>query len=488
MASDNMKKLKDTITKNKIKYVDYKFIDVPGIWQHKTHPITELTEDVFTEGSGFDGSSIRGFKGIEESDMLLVPDVDSAFIDPFIAEPTLSLICDVKEPGELKNYEKDPRYIATKAEKYLQSTGIADTAYFGPELEFFIFDDVQYDVLTPYKGTGYSINSDEGIWNSNRDSCSCGCCDSNPNLGHRVRFKEGYFPVPPTDTQVDIRNEMVNVMNDIGIYVELHHHEVATAGQAEIDMRFDSLKSMADKVMKYKYAVKNVAAGYGKTATFMPKPLFGDNGSGMHVHQSLWKAGKPLFFEKNGYAQLSKTALYYIGGLLTHASALMAFCAPSTNSYKRLVPGYEAPVNMVFSQRNRSAAIRIPMYSDNPKAKRIEFRPPDSTANPYLAFSAMLMAGIDGIKNKIDPAGTNFGPLDKNIYHLPESEKAKIKSVPGSLEESLAALKADNAFLTKGGVFTKEFIDSWIDYKTTNEVNPVKIRTHPYELYLYYDV
>ncbi len=479
MASDKIKEIKNLVKSKKIKYVDYKFIDVPGIWQHKTHPISELEDDTFVNGSGFDGSSIRGFQGIEESDMLLVPDPETVFIDPFITEPTISLICDVKDPRGMKNYAKDPRNIAKTAEKYLASTGIADTAYFGPELEFFIFDDVQYDVLTPYKGTGYSINSNEGIWNSN--------CSSQPNLGHRVRFKEGYFPVPPTDSQVNIRNEMVGTMNDVGIYVELHHHEVATAGQAEIDMRFDSLVNMADKVMKYKYVVKNIAAKNGKTATFMPKPLFGDNGSGMHVHQSLWKSGKPLFFDKNGYGLLSKTALYYIGGLLSHADALMAFCAPSTNSYKRLVPGYEAPVNLVFSQRNRSAAVRIPMYNDNPKAKRIEFRPPDGTANPYLAFAAMLMAGIDGIKNKIDPVAEGFGPMDKNIYHLSDADKAKIKSVPGSLGESLAALEKDHKFLTKGDVFSDSFIHEWIDYKQTMEIDPVRIRTHPYELYLYYD-
>ncbi len=479
MASDKIKEIKSLVKSKKIKYVDYKFIDVPGIWQHKTHPISELEDDIFVSGSGFDGSSIRGFQGIEESDMLLVPDPETYFIDPFITEPTISLICDVKDPRGMKNYAKDPRNIAKTAEKYLASTGIADTAFFGPELEFFIFDDVQYDVLTPYKGTGYSINSNEGIWNSNDNS--------KPNMGHRVRFKEGYFPVPPTDSQVNIRNEMVGTMNDVGIYVELHHHEVATAGQAEIDMRFDSLVNMADKVMKYKYVVKNVAAKNGKTATFMPKPLFGDNGSGMHVHQSLWKGGKPLFFDKNGYGLLSKTALYYIGGLLSHADALMAFCAPSTNSYKRLVPGYEAPVNLVFSQRNRSAAVRIPMYNENPKSKRIEFRPPDGTSNPYLAFSAMLMAGIDGIKNKIDPVAEGFGPMDKNIYHLSDADKAKIKSVPGSLGESLAALEKDHKFLTKGDVFSDSFIHEWIDYKQTMEIDPVRIRTHPYELYLYYD-
>ncbi|HEY3421950.1 MAG TPA: type I glutamate--ammonia ligase [Methanocellaceae archaeon] len=479
MASESNKKIRSLIKEKKIKYVDYKFIDVPGTWQHKTHPITELTDDIFTEGTGFDGSSIRGFQSIEDSDMLLIPDAESVFVDPFIAEPTISLTCDVLDPDGLKPYARDPRNIAAKAEAYLKTTGIADTCYMGPELEFFIFDDVQFDVLTPYKGTGYSINSNEGIWNANNNS---GC-----NLGHRPRFKEGYFPVPPADTQVDIRNEMVGTMMDMGIRIELHHHEVATAGQAEIGMRFDTLKKIADKTMMYKYVVKNVARRNCKTATFMPKPLFGDNGSGMHTHQSLWKAGKPLFFDKNGYGLLSKTALYYIGGLLTHAHSLLGLCSPSTNSYKRLVPGYEAPVNLVFSSRNRSAAVRIPMYSDDPKTKRIEFRPPDATCNPYLAFAAMMMAGVDGIKNKIDPTEAGFGPINKNIYHLPEDEKAKIKSVPGSLDQALAALEADHKYLTKGGVFTEDFISGWIDYKTNSEIDPVRIRTHPYELYLYYD-
>jgi len=479
MASEKNKQIKNLIKEKKIKYVDYKFIDVPGTWQHKTHPIAELTDDIFTEGTGFDGSSIRGFQGIEDSDMLLIPDADSVFVDPFIAEPTISLTCDVLDPSGMKPYDKDPRNIAAKAEAYLKSTGIADTSYMGPELEFFIFDHVQFDVLTPYKGMGYSIDSNEGIWNANEDCCQ--------NLGHRPRFKEGYFPVPPTDSQVDIRNEMVGTMMDMGIRIELHHHEVATAGQAEIGMRFDTLKKIADKTMMYKYVVKNVAHRNCKTATFMPKPLFGDNGSGMHTHQSLWKGGKPLFFDKDGYGMLSKTALYYIGGLLTHAHSLLALCSPSTNSYKRLVPGYEAPVNLVFSSRNRSAAVRIPMYSDDPKTKRIEFRPPDATCNPYLAFSAMLMAGVDGIKNKIDPTKAGFGPINKNIYHLPESEKAKIKSVPGSLDQALAALENDHKYLTQGGVFSQDFLDGWIAYKRENEIDPVRIRPHPYEMYLYYD-
>ena len=480
LPSDKIKEINDLVKKQKIKYVDYKFIDVPGTWQHKTHPIAEMDEDVFKYGTGFDGSSIRGFQGIEESDMLLIPDPATVFVDPFIKEKTISITCDVAEPDGLKPYPNDPRYIAKKAEKYLIESGIADTSYMGPELEFFIFDHISFDVMNPHKGMGYAIDSSEGIWNASLNN-------GTPNLGHRPRFKEGYFPVSPTDTQTDIRNEMVTTMGDIGLKIELHHHEVATAGQAEIGMRFDRLMNAADNSMKYKYVVKNVAHRNGKTATFMPKPMFGDNGSGMHVHQSLWKNGKPLFFDKDGYGLLSQTALYYIGGLLTHAPALLGFCAPSTNSYKRLVPGYEAPVNLVFSSRNRSAAVRIPMYSDNPKTKRIEFRPPDATSNPYLAFAAMMMAGLDGIKNKIDPTKNGFGPINKNIYHLPEAEKAKIKSVPSSLSESLAALEKDHKFLTQGKVFSEAFIQNWIDYKTSNEVDPVRIRTHPYEMYLYYD-
>jgi glutamine synthetase len=480
LPSDKIKEINDLVKKQKIKYVDYKFIDVPGTWQHKTHPIAEMDEDVFKYGTGFDGSSIRGFQGIEESDMLLIPDPATVFVDPFIKEKTISITCDVAEPDGFKPYPNDPRYIAKKAEKYLIESGIADTSYMGPELEFFIFDHISFDVMNPHRGMGYAIDSSEGIWNASLNN-------GTPNLGHRPRFKEGYFPVSPTDTQTDIRNEMVSTMGDIGLKIELHHHEVATAGQAEIGMRFDSLMNAADNSMKYKYVVKNVAHRNGKTATFMPKPMFGDNGSGMHVHQSLWKNGKPLFFDKNGYGLLSQTALYYIGGLLTHAPALLGFCAPSTNSYKRLVPGYEAPVNLVFSSRNRSAAVRIPMYSDNPKTKRIEFRPPDATSNPYLAFAAMMMAGLDGIKNKIDPTKNGFGPINKNIYHLPEAEKAKIKSVPSSLTESLAALEKDHKFLTQGKVFSEAFIQNWIDSKIANEVDPVRIRTHPYEMYLYYD-
>lgn len=459
------------------KLVDYKFIDMPGTWQHKTVPIGEFDEKVFAEGSGFDGSSIRGFQGIEESDMLLIPDPDTALIDPFMAVPTLSLICNVISPGSMEPYSRDPRYVAQKAEAYLKSTGIADTSYWGPEAEFFIFDDVRYDLSQ--NSAFYSVDSDEAIWNTG--------ADTGPNLGYKIRNKEGYLPVPPADATHDIRSEMTLVLESLGIPVEAHHHEVATGGQAEIDMRFDKLTVMGDKLQTFKYVVKNVARRHGKVATFMPKPLFGDNGSGMHVHQSLWKNGSPLFFDEKGYALLSQTALYYIGGLLKHASALLAITSPGVNSYKRLVPGYEAPVNIAFSARNRSAAIRIPMYSTNPKTKRIEFRPPDPSCNPYLAFAAMLMAGIDGIKNKIDPVKEGFGPLQVNIYELPPEEKAKVKSVPGSLEGALKALEADHDFLLQGGVFTPDLLEAWISYKYANEVDAVRLRPHPMEFKLYFD-
>jgi glutamine synthetase len=459
------------------KMVDYKFIDLPGVWQHKTVPISEFDEKVFEEGTGFDGSSIRGFQGIEESDMLLIPDPCTAVIDPFMAVPTLSMICNVVSPDKV-SYSRDARFVAQKAEKYLKTLGIADTSYWGPEAEFFIFDDVQYDLSQ--NAAFYKVDSEEAIWNTGKDE--------GPNLGYKIRNKEGYLPVPPADATHDIRTEMCLVMEELGIAVEAHHHEVATGGQGEIDMRFDTLTKMADKVMTFKYIVRNVARCHGKVATFMPKPLFGDNGSGMHVHQSLWQDGKPTFFDEKGYALLSQTALYYIGGLLKHASALLALTSPTVNSYKRLVPGYEAPVNIAFSARNRSAAIRIPMYSSNPKTKRIEFRPPDPSCNPYLAFSAMLMAGLDGIKNKIDPVKEGFGPLQVNIYEMSAEEKAKVKSVPGSLEGALAALEADHAFLLEGGVFTKDLLDTWIEYKYSNEIDAVRLRPHPMEFKLYFDI
>ncbi|GBC84470.1 Glutamine synthetase [bacterium HR11] len=454
--------------------VDLKFVDLLGTWQHASIPVQELTEDVFEEGIGFDGSSIRGFQHIHESDMILIPDPTTAVMDPICEVPTLSLICDVYDPITHRPYSRDPRYIAKKAERYLIQTGIADVSYWGPELEFFIFDSVRYDqnAYSCY----YFIDAEEGIWNSGRDQ-------GRPNLGHRPRWKEGYFPVPPVDTLQDIRSEIVLRLIQAGIEVEMHHHEVATAGQCEIDMRFQSLTRMADRVLMYKYIVKNVARAYGRTATFMPKPLFGDNGSGMHTHQSLWKGGRNLFYDERGYAGFSQLGLYYIGGLIKHTPALMAFCAPTTNSYRRLVPGYEAPVNLVYSQRNRSAAIRIPMISTSPKAKRLEYRCPDPTANPYLAFAAMLMAGLDGIRNRIDPGD----PLDVDIYELPPEEARKIKQVPGSLEEALRALEEDHAFLLEGGVFTPDVIETWIELKRKREVDAVRLRPHPYEFYLYYD-
>jgi len=454
------------------KMVDAKFVDTFGTWQHFSVPIAELTEDVFAEGFGFDGSSIRGWKSIEASDMLAMPDPKSAFIDPFMAVPTLSLTCTIAETGAKEAYNRDPRGIAQRGEKYLASTGLADTAVFGPEAEFFIFDNVQYDAKS--NGCYYSVDSEEAAWNTGRDE--------NPNLGYKIRHKEGYFPVAPTDTQQDIRTEMTLLMEELGIRVERQHHEVATAGQAEIDFRFDTLVKTADTMMLYKYIIKNVARKHGKTVTFMPKPLFGDNGSGMHTHMSLWKKGKPLFAGSE-YAGLSQMALYYVGGILKHAKSLCAICSPTTNSYKRLVPGYEAPVNLAYSARNRSAAIRIPTFSENPKAKRIEYRPPDPSANPYLAYTALLMAGLDGVLNKIEPGE----PMDKNLYELPPEELAKVPQVPGSLSEALDHLEKDNEFLLKGDVFSADFLDMWISHKR-KEADAVRLRPHPYEYFLYYDV
>ena len=466
------------VTDNKVQIVDFKFVDMPGTWQHFSVPLSQFSVDLFEEGLGFDGSSIRGFQEINESDMLVMPDADTAIIDPFGEVTTLSLICDIVDPMTLKAYARDPRSIAKRAEKYLTDTGIADTGYFGPEAEFFIFDDVKYRSSDYVQY--FEVDSVEGHWNSDSDEA--------PNLGNKIRAKEGYFPTPPTDTFQDIRNEMSLVMESVGIEVERQHHEVASAGQSEIDIKFDSLVNMADKLMMFKYIVKNVAFQNNLVATFMPKPIYGDNGSGMHVHQSLWKDGAPLFFDASGYADLSDMARYYIGGLLTHAPAIMAFAASTTNSYKRLVPGFEAPVNLVYSARNRSAAIRIPMYSRNPKSKRVEFRPPDAASNPYLAFSAMLLAGLDGIKNKIDPSAHNMGPLDKNIYDLSEAEYAQIGSVPDSLGDALHALSADRDFLTAGDVFDDGFIDSYIAFKTTRDVNEVRLRPTPHEYHLYFDV
>ncbi len=468
------------IKESGVQIVDLKFNDLPGLWQHFSMPVSELTEmddltdSIFVQGVGFDGSSIRGFQKIQESDMILIPDPSTAVVDPICEIPTLSLICDIYDPITKKPYTRDPRYIAKKAEQYLKESGIAETSYWGPEMEFFIFNDIRFDQT---ENCGYYfIDSIEGEWNSGKEE--------RPNLGYKPRYKEGYFPVPPHDSQQDLRSEIILTMIKTGIPVEVHHHEVATAGQAEIDMKFDTLVRMADKCMMYKYIVKNIARKHGMVATFMPKPLFGDNGSGMHTHQSLFRNGENIFFDPKGYALISQVAKYYIGGLLKHADALMAFCAPTTNSYKRLVPGYEAPVNLTYSQRNRSAAIRIPVYTENPKTKRIEFRPPDNSCNPYLAFSAMLMAGLDGIKNRIDPGE----PMDKDTYHLTGKDKAKVKTVPGSLEESLEALEKDHKFLLEGDVFTQDVIDVWIEYKREREIDAVRLRPHPYEFYLYFDI
>ncbi len=456
-----------------IELVDVRFCDLPGMMQHFSAPAHELTEEVFTEGFGFDGSSIRGFQQIQESDMILLPDPDTAVIDPFRRHRTLNINCFVHDPVTREPYSRDPRHVARKAEQYLLSTGIADVAYFGPEAEFFIFNEVQYGQDVNY--ASYRVDSIEGHWNTNRPE--------GPNLGYKLRPKEGYFPVPPSDKFQDLRSEMILTMERMGIEVEIQHHEVATGGQAEIDMRFDSLLSMADKLMLYKYIVKNVAHEAGFTATFMPKPLFQDNGSGMHCHQSLWKEGEPLFFG-DGYGGLSDIGRWYVGGLLQHAPALLAFVAPTTNSYKRLVPGYEAPVNLVYSQRNRSAAVRIPLYSQSPKAKRIEFRCPDPSCNPYLAFPAMLLAGLDGVQNKIEPPE----PVDEDLFDLPAEVAAKMAQTPGSLEAVLDALEADNGFLRVGGVFTDDLLETWIDYKRTQEAEPVRLRPHPWEFALYYDI
>ncbi len=457
-----------------LQMVDLKFVDLPGTWQHFSIPVSQLNEELFVEGIGFDGSSIRGFQQIHESDMLIVPDPATAIVDPGTKVPTLSLICDVRDPITGGPYSRDPRYVAKKAERYLRETGIATTSYWGPEAEFYIFNDVKYD-QTSHSGF-YHVDSEEGIWNS-------GAGGDKPNLGYRPRYKEGYFPVPPVDKLQDLRSEMVLALEAAGIEVEVQHHEVATAGQAEIDMRFQTLVKMADQVMLYKYVIKNVAYQRGYTVTFMPKPLFGDNGSGMHVHQSLWMGDSNLFYDANGYGLISETARWYIGGLLKHAPAILAFAAPTTNSYRRLVPGYEAPINLIYSQRNRSACVRIPMYSGNPKAKRIEFRPPDPTANPYLAFAALLMAGLDGIQNHIEPPA----PIDKDLYELEPEEAASIKSTPGSLGEVLDALEADHEFLLRGDVFTRDLIETWLEFKRRRELVQVALRPHPYEFFLYYD-
>ncbi len=458
---------------NGAKIVDFKFMDFIGVWQHFSVPMHELSESEFQEGYGFDGSSIRGWQPIHASDMLIIPDPDTAVMDPFMAHPTLSLICNIVDPVTMERYSRDPRHIAQKAEQYLKFTGIGDMCWIGPEAEFFIFDDVRYD--STVNSSYFYVDSVEGQWNTGRAEC--------PNLGYKPRYKEGYFPVPPMDSQQDIRSEMILTMEKVGIVTECQHHEVATGGQAEIDMKVAPLVKMADNLAWYKYVLKNVARKHGKTVTLMPKPLFGDNGTGMHTHISIWKEGNPLF-AGDKYGGLSQMALWAAGGILKHAPALCAITNPTTNSYKRLVPGYEAPVNLAYSSRNRSASIRIPMYSASPKAKRLEVRFPDPSCNGYLAFSALLMAALDGIENKIDPGQ----PLDADIYGLSPEELAKVPSTPGALDEALNNLKNDHEFLLKGDVFTQDVIDTWIEYKTKNEVDVVRMRPHPMEYKLYFDI
>jgi glutamine synthetase len=463
----------DLIKKEEVKIVDLRFMDFPGLWQHCSYPISEIDEETFEKGLGFDGSSIRGWQTINESDMLIKPVAQTAFIDPFTAHKTLVIICNICDPVTGEDYSRDPRHVAQKAVNYAKSLGLADQIFFGPEAEFFIFDDIRFD-QNEHEGY-YHVDSVEGRWNTGRQE--------NPNLGYKPRYKEGYFPVAPTDSLQDLRSEMVMNLQKVGIAIEAHHHEVATGGQCEIDMRFSPLVEMADNLLKYKYVIKSTAAKNCRTVTFMPKPLFNDNGSGMHVHMSFWKDGKNLF-AGDGYAGLSETALYAIGGILKHAPSLLAFTNPTTNSYKRLVPGFEAPVNLAYSSRNRSAAIRIPMYSTSPKAKRLEFRCPDPSCNPYLAFAAMVMAAVDGIQNKIHPGD----PLDKNIYDLPAEEAAKVEQTPGSLRKALGSLQADHEYLLKGDVFTQDVVDTWIDYKINNEVKALDLRPHPWEFALYFDI
>ena len=472
----NAKNVLNYVAEQGAKFVSVRFTDLIGSWHHLTYPISQLTEDSFEDGFGFDASSLRGWAAINESDMLLVPDPSRVWVDPFAEETTVCLIANVVDPITKEGYGLDPRSVAIRAESYLKFTGIADTVYFGPEAEFFVFDEAHFH--NNQNSAGYTIQSEEGHWNSGRN----GDADY-PNMGYHIRAKEGYVPVAPLDSLVDLRNAISLVLDSVGIDVECHHHEVATAGQCEIDFRFSNLLHTADNVMLFKYVVKNTAFMNGKTATFMPKPLFGDNGSGMHCHQSLWKDGSPLF-AGNEYAGLSEMAKFYIGGLLKHAPALIAFAAPTTNSYKRLVPGFEAPVNLAYSARNRSAAVRIPMFSSSPKAKRLEFRPPDPSCNPYITFAALLMAGLDGVQNRIDPGE----PLDKDIYDLSPEELKDVPSLPGSLEEALKCLENDHEFLLKGDVFSKSMIERWIRYKREKEVDPMRLRPHPLEFSMYYDI
>ncbi len=471
----NAKNVLNFVAEQGAKFVSVRFTDLIGSWHHLTYPISQFTEDSFEDGFGFDASSLRGWAAINESDMLLVPDPSRVWVDPFAEETTVCLIANVVDPITKEGYGLDPRSVAVRAESYLKFTGIADTINIGPEAEFFVFDSAEYH--NNQSSAGYSINSEEGHWNSGRSS------DDYPNMGYHIRPKEGYVPVAPLDSLIDLRNAISLVLDSVGIDVECHHHEVATAGQCEIDFRFSNLLHTADNVMLFKYIVKNTAFANGKTATFMPKPLFGDNGSGMHCHQSLWKEGQPLF-AGNEYAGLSEMAKFYIGGLLKHAPALVAFAAPTTNSYKRLVPGFEAPVNLAYSARNRSAAVRIPMFSSSPKAKRLEFRPPDPSCNPYITFAALLMAGLDGVQNRIDPGE----PLDKDIYDLSPEELKGVPSLPGSLDEALNALENDHEFLLKGDVFSKAMIEKWINYKREKEINPLRLRPHPLEFAMYYDI
>jgi len=469
--ADVMKMAKE----NGVKIVDFRFCDLLGTWQHTSKSISDVDEEIFEHGVGFDGSSIRGFQSIDASDMLMMPDPTTARLDPYTAVPTMYVVCDLYDPTTRKRYDRDPRGIAQRAESHLKNTGIGDIAYMGPEPEFFVFDNVRFDITN--NASFHSVDSIEGYWNSGSEN-------GHGNRGYTTRPKAGYFPVAPHDTLQDIRTEMVLTLEELGIPVEVHHHEVGTAGQCEIDMRFDSLLSIADKVMTYKYVVRNTARKHGKVATFMPKPIFADNGSGMHVHQSIWKDGANLFSDPNGYAGIGETGMHYIGGLLKHGPALMALAAPTVNSYRRLVPGYEAPVNLVYSARNRSAAVRIPTYSCNPKSKRLEFRCADTAANPYLLFSALLMAGLDGIKNRIDPGD----PAEYDLFEADKATLAKVKTVPGSLREVLGALEADHDFLLEGEVFSKGFIENWIDYKLENGVEPANLRISPYEFYLYFDI
>ena len=473
IRGDAIKSVLSLIKEKGVQVVDVKFTDLPGQWQHFSLPAATFDEDVFREGLGFDGSSIRGFQAINESDMLLIPDPTTVFVDPVLGVRTLSVICDIYDPITREPYSRDPRFIAFKAEEYLKMSGIATTSYWGPEAEFFIFNSVRFD-QNAHEGY-YYIDSEEGIWNSGSNGA--------PNMGHRPRHKEGYFPVPPVDRLQDVRSKIMLALIEAGVPVEVQHHEVGTAGQAEIDFRFGTLVQTADRLLAYKYVVKNVCHNLGYTATFMPKPLFGDNGSGMHVHQSLWTGDTNLFFDEKGYALISDKARWYIGGLIAHAPALLALCAPTTNSYRRLVPGFEAPINLIYSQRNRSAICRIPMYSSSPKSKRIEFRAPDPSCNPYLAFSALLMAGLDGIRNKIEPPA----PIDEDLYELEGPAKLGIKNTPGSLGEVLNALEKDNAFLLEGNVFTPDVIETWIEMKRTKDLPAINLRPHPYEFFLYYD-